>query len=187
MFKFEIEPGLALKPLELGDANALYEMIDKSREHLRTYLHFVDMTKSAADTKAFVEQTVRSNAEQNTFVAVILVDDQVAGLVGYNQINWTNQNAEIGYWLGAPFVRKGVMSKATRVLVDYGFNHFGLNRIELRAAKENLASRGVAEKLNFVYEGTKRQCEWVNDRFVDHVIYGMLKSEWKMNEKVGVE
>src|SRR5690625_2013417 len=99
MFRFEIESGLALKPLELDDADALFGMIDQSREHLRGFLAFVDLTENANDTRASVEETVRTNAEQKTFTVVILVDDEVAGLVGFNQINWTNKSAEIGYWL----------------------------------------------------------------------------------------
>jgi len=181
MFQLEIESGLALKPLELSDADALFRMIDQSREHLREYLAFVDLTESADDTRAFVKETVQANAEQKSFVVVILVGDEVAGLTGFNQINRMNKSAELGYWLGAPFVRKGVMSKAVRAVIDYGFTELGLNRVELRAATRNQASRGVAEKLNFVNEGTVREAEWVNDRFVDHVIYGMLKREWKMS------
>src|SRR5690625_1691181 len=181
MFQLEIESGLALKPLELDDADALFKMIDQSREHLRGFLAFVDLTESVDDTREYVDGTVRKNATGESFVVVIMVDEQIAGLVGFNPISVANKQAEIGYWLGAPFVRKGVMSKAVRAVIDYGFGELGLNRVELRAATRNQASRGVAEKLNFVNEGTVREAEWVNDRFVDHVIYGMLKRDWKMS------
>lgn len=181
MFLYEIEPGLALKPLELCDVEALFTLIDESREHLRPYLAFVDFTKVVEDTQSFVENAVRDNADRKAFTVVILVDDKVAGLVGFNQINWLNKNAEIGYWLGKSFVRRGVMTKAVRVLVDHAFDRLGLNRVEIRAATGNQASRGVAEKLGFVHEGTIREMEWVNDRFLDHEIYGMLKSEWQAN------
>lgn len=181
MFLYEIEPGLALKPLEFRDVEPLFTLINESREHLRSYLAFVDLTKGIEDTKDFVEQTIRDNADRKSFVTVILVDDRTAGLVGFNQINWTNKHAELGYWLGASFVRKGVMTKSVRVLVDHAFERLGLNRVEIRAATGNQASRGVAEKLGFVHEGTIREKEWVNDRFVDHEIYGMLKSEWQAN------
>src|SRR5690625_6856478 len=85
MFQLEIESGLALKPLELSDADALFRMIDQSREHLREYLAFVDLTESADDTRAFVKETVQANAEQKSFVVVILVGDEVAGLTGRSE------------------------------------------------------------------------------------------------------
>lgn len=181
MFVYEMGPGLALKPLELGDVEDLFGLIDQSRGHLRSYLAFVDLTKAIEDTRSFVEKAVRDNADRKAFTVVIMVDDKVAGLVGFNQINWSNKNAEIGYWLGESFVRRGVMTKAVRVLVDHAFERMDLNRVEIRAATGNLASRGVAEKLAFVHEGTIREKEWVNDRFVDHEIYGMLKRDWQMN------
>lgn len=181
MFVYEMGPGLALKPLELSDVDALYALIDQSRSHLRSYLAFVDLTKAVEDTQSFVEKAVRDNVDQKAFTVVIMVDDKVAGLVGFNQINWSNKNAEIGYWLGESFVRRGVMTKAVRVLVDHAFERLDLNRVEIRAATGNQASRGVAEKLGFVHEGTIREKEWVNDRFVDHEIYGMLKRDWQMN------
>jgi len=182
MYRFKIEPGLALKPLESRDADALYQMIDQSRSHLRTYLPFIDLTESVNDTKRFVNTTVRDNAIEQSFVSVIMVDEQVAGLVGMNSINWQSKNAMLGYWLGEPFVRKGVMTKATRAIIDYAFNELDLNRVEIRAATTNKASRGVAEKLNFTQEGILREVEWVNGHFVDLVVYGMLKREWQMKE-----
>lgn len=54
MYRFEIEPGLALKPLELRDAKALYQLIVQSRSHLRTFLSFADSTKKQEDTEKFV-------------------------------------------------------------------------------------------------------------------------------------
>lgn len=181
VYRFEIEPGLALKPLELRDTEQLYQVIIDSREHLRVFLPFVDHTKTSEDTKKFVNNAVRDNAIEKSFVSVIMVDDQVAGLVGMNQINWENKNAELGYWLGSSFTRRGIMTKATRAIIDYAFNELNLNRLEIRAAFSNKASRGVAEKLNFVQEGIIRDAEWINDRFVDHVVYGLLKREWQAN------
>ncbi|MBM7540262.1 GNAT family N-acetyltransferase [Amphibacillus cookii] len=178
MFSYEIEPGIKLKPLEHRDTESLYQLITHSREHLRTFLGFVDDTKKQDDTKAFVESTVISNAKQQSFVAVIVVDEQVAGLVGFNKINWSNKRAEFGYWIGEAFVRKGIMTKAVRAIIDYGFAELDLNRIDIRAAFFNKASRGVAEKLGFVQEGVIREAEWLHDHFVDHVVYGLLKQDW---------
>ncbi|WP_067843162.1 GNAT family N-acetyltransferase [Amphibacillus sediminis] len=179
MFSYQIEPGLTLKPLELQDSEKLYQMINQSRAHLREYLAFVDGTVHPNDTKSFVQSTVHSNAEEQSFVSVILVDEQIAGLVGFNQIDWSNRKAELGYWLGEPFLRKGIMTKAVKAIINYGFNHLALNRIQLRAVFFNKASRGIAEKLAFVEEGVIREAEWVNDHYVDHVLYGLLKRDWQ--------
>jgi ribosomal-protein-serine acetyltransferase len=54
-----------------------------------------------------------------------------------------------------------------------------LNRIELKAAVENLRSRAVAEKLGFTKEGIAREAELVNNKFLDLTLYSMLSSEWR--------
>lgn len=64
-------------------------------------------------------------------------------------------------------------------MVDYAFNELNLNRVEIRCAVENKKSRAIPERLHFVNEGCIRQAEWLYDHYVDHIVYGMLKEEWK--------
>jgi RimJ/RimL family protein N-acetyltransferase len=53
-----------------------------------------------------------------------------------------------------------------------------LNRIEVRIAPENQASRAVCIRLRFRHEGILREAEWLGDRFVDLEVYSLLKSDW---------
>ena len=53
-----------------------------------------------------------------------------------------------------------------------------LNRIEIRAAIGNVKSQAIPEKLGFAKEGCVREAEWLYDHYVDHIIYGMLKSDF---------
>jgi ribosomal-protein-serine acetyltransferase len=52
-----------------------------------------------------------------------------------------------------------------------------LNRIELRFASGNEASRRVAERLGFSPEGLLRQDECLNGVFVDQHVYALLAAE----------
>ncbi|MBW4839711.1 MAG: GNAT family N-acetyltransferase, partial [Paenibacillaceae bacterium] len=80
--------------------------------------------------------------------------------------------------LAQDFEGRGVISRACREVVRYVFEELELNRIEIRVQPENLKSRKIPENIGFVREGTLRQAEWFIDRFVDKVIYGLLKEEW---------
>ena len=84
----------------------------------------------------------------------------------------------IGYWLAETHQGRGLVTTACRALVDHAFSAWTLNRVEVRAAVDNLRSRAVPERLGFTLEGTIRQAEWVNDRYVDHAVYGMLAADW---------
>jgi ribosomal-protein-serine acetyltransferase len=52
-----------------------------------------------------------------------------------------------------------------------------LNRIELRVDTCNHASIAVAERLGFRREGELIQAELIDQVFVDHYIYGLLRQE----------
>lgn len=179
MFSFEIEKNLELRPLQATDTSKIYEMIQYSREHLRTFLIFVDLTTKKSDTEQFVNETMITNAKDESFVATIYKDGKFCGLVGYNTIDQTNKRAEVGYWLGEPYTGLGIMTKATKVIIDYGFNALALNRIDLKAATANHKSRAVAKRLGFSEEGVIREAEWAHDRYLDHVHYGLLKRDWQ--------
>lgn len=178
MYNYVIEEGIELRPLQVFHTEPLYHLIKASKQHLREFLIFVDLTTKEEHTRQFVEETVLSNAKMKTFVSVIYVDNQVAGLVGFNDIDYQNKRAEIGYWLGEPYIGQGIMTKSAEKLIAYGFDALQLNRMDLKAASTNTKSRAVAERLGFKEEGIIRQAEWMHDHYLDHVHYGLLKHEY---------
>ena len=60
----------------------------------------------------------------------------------------------------------------------------GLNRIEIRCATQNVRSRAIPERLGFKEEGLIRDAEWLYDHYVDHIVYGMLESDWVNYKKM---
>jgi ribosomal-protein-serine acetyltransferase len=70
------------------------------------------------------------------------------------------------------------MTACCRVMIDHSFNVWKLNRITIECATENTPSRAIAERLGFKLEGVTRQVEWVHDRYVDHAVYGLLRSDY---------
>ena len=71
------------------------------------------------------------------------------------------------------------MTRSCKALVNFVFDEIGLNRVEIRAAVHNWKSRAIPERLGFTQEGIIRDAEWLYDHYVDHVVYGMLKREWR--------
>ncbi len=67
--------------------------------------------------------------------------------------------------MGSEFQGGGRMTSACRVVVDYVFRELNLNRVEILAAERNVKSRAIPERLGF-------------GRYVDHIVYGMLREEW---------
>ncbi|WP_391209412.1 GNAT family N-acetyltransferase [Psychrobacillus sp. L4] len=178
MFTHQIDGKTNLKMLDLRDAEHLFGLMIQSSETLREWLPFIDYTRTVADTQGFVQSTMKQFSENNGFQAGIWYEDKIAGVIGFHQINWSNKSTSIGYWLGNDYVGLGLMTKSVKAFVDYAINDLKLNRVEIRAAVENKKSRAIPERLNFTEEGRVREAEWLYDHYVDHVVYGMLASDW---------
>ncbi|GAB4071959.1 GNAT family protein [Barrientosiimonas marina] len=178
MFILTVNQDITLKQLDINDAAPLFQLTDESRETLRTWLSWVDQTKTINDSRAFIELASKQFIDRSGLTTGIMYHGQLAGIVGFNLFNWLNNSGTIGYWLGSRYEGKGIMTRAASSLIDYGFKSLALNRIEIRAASENQKSRAIPERLGFVKEGRLRQTEWLYDHYVDHVIYSMLTEEW---------
>lgn len=181
MFIHKINEDISLKLIELNDAERIFELTDKSRNYLSEWLPWLDFTKKVEDSKEFIQNSLKSYAENKSINTVILFKGEIVGVAGFNNINWSNKTAYIGYWLSEEYQGKGIMTKVAKALIDYAFSHLNLNKVEIRAALENEKSRSIPERLGFVNEGSIRQAEWLYDHFVDHIVYGLLADEWNKN------
>ncbi len=178
MFIKDVNEDISLRILSIRDAEALFQITDQSREHLRQWLPWVDETKTVEDSRSFIKNSFQLYADGTGLTTGIFYQEVLVGVAGFNKYDWKNRIGYIGYWLASAYQGHGIMTKTVHTLVDYAFHELELNRIDIRAAKENKRSRSIPERLGFTEEGVIRQGEWLYDHYVDHVIYGMLKREW---------
>lgn len=179
MFEFEVDEEITLRHIQVEDAKELFRLTEDSREQLREWLPWVDATKTEENSLSFIKITLDSYEAKKALNYGVFFNGELAGMVGFNSIDWSNRIAFIGYWLANDFQGNGIMTRAVQGLTNYAFEELGLNRIDIRAATGNMKSRAIPERLGFKEEGMIRQGEWLYDHFVDHVIYGMLKTDWK--------
>lgn len=175
-----VERGLVLKELKPYQAETVFRVVDQNRESLREFLPWLDFNMSARDSENFILNAAKSNLAGTTLILGVFFEDRFVGMVSFNNIQKVNRSAQIGYWLCASARGKGLMTKAVKRLIDFGFRDLHLHRIEVRAAPHNAKSRAIPERLNFSAEGVLREVEWLYDRFHDLAIYGLLRSEWKV-------
>lgn len=87
------------------------------------------------------------------------------------------QMANLGYWIGPDFARKGYMSEAVRGLCAYAFEQMELSRIEAACLPENAASRRLLETCGFKYEGVAQSYLQIAGRWRTHVLYANIRSD----------
>lgn len=135
-------------------------------------------------------QTLEATKEQMTFYAdlernetgiwwaVCSIDNKIFyGAGGLNSLSKEHKKAEIGFWLLKEFWGQGIMTEVMPIICNYGFEKLGLHRIEGLVESDNLNCINAMKKLDFRHEGTMRDCEIKNGRFISLDIYAKLKDE----------
>lgn len=78
---------------------------------------------------------------------------------------------------------QGFGTDVARTLLRHAFDTLNLNRVVLRVFETNLRAMQVYKKIGFVEEGRLRQDHYIEGQYVDVVIMGILRVEWKSIEK----
>ncbi|MCO0600208.1 MULTISPECIES: GNAT family N-acetyltransferase [Peribacillus] len=181
MLIHKIDDEVSLRLFNVGDAEEFFNLIISSKPYLKEWLGWLDYVEKVEDTVETIKSRLQSLVETGGYPksVAIIYKGEIAGTIGFNEINKASKIGSIGYWLGEGFQGKGIMTKAFKAFIDYGFRELGLNRIEVSIAVENKRSRALAERQGFIEEGRLRQAEWLYDHYVDHIIYAKLAEEWE--------
>lgn len=177
-FSLVIDQEIELRLFAEEEAAELMQLIEGNRAHLRQWLPWVDYNTSVEDSRQFILRSKQQYVNNEGFQLGIRYRGQLAGVIGYHSVDWPNRTVEIGYWQGAAFQGRGLMTCACRALVTYAFEKLLLNRVQIRCAPGNTRSCAVPQRLGFTQEGLLRDAEWLYDHFVDLVIYSILAREW---------
>ena len=78
---------------------------------------------------------------------------------------WGEGSAELGYWVGVEYQRRGYATEACRSLIKRAFDDLGIKQIYATFKNENMASRRVLEKLGFEYYTELNNIDYLNRPF----------------------
>ena len=178
MTELVITPELLIRPLGIDDAPMLFARIEANRAILRQWLPWLDQHRLPVDSKAYIGLKKQAETVLTSVTRGIWYQQVLCGVIELHAIQPNHRKTELGYWLDQAHYGKGIMTRSVRSMVDYAFDVLNLNRVEIRCADQNHPSRRIPERLNFTYEGTIRDAEWLYEHFVDNRIYGMLARDW---------
>jgi ribosomal-protein-alanine N-acetyltransferase len=89
------------------------------------------------------------------------------------------QSAQLGYWMDAGHVRRGLMSEAVDATLTFAFERLGLHRLQAAVMPTNHASRAILQKRGFREEGYAERYLRIAGKWEDHVLYGLTLEEWR--------
>lgn len=176
--EIKVNDKISLVLIEDFHAGEIFNLIDSCRPYLKKWLPWIDSSNSIDNTRDFIKICKQLYENNIGLDLCIIFDGSLVGLISLHKIDYINKTTTIGYWLADTFQGHGIMTNACRKLIDYCFTTLDLNRIEIKCATGNHKSQAIPNRLNFKKEGTLRQAEFLNNKFVDQYLYATIKNEW---------
>ena len=99
------------------------------------------------------------------------------GAAGLYYLNKVHRKAEIGCWILPAYWGRGLMGEVIPHIIDYGFKQMALHRIEGLVESENVNCKRAMAKMDFVHEGTMRECEIKNGKWISLDIYSRVNQD----------
>lgn len=101
-------------------------------------------------------------------------------LNGHTDMTESDDECELGYWLGKPFWGRGYVPEAAKEILRHGFEDIGMNTIWCGYYDGNVKSKRVQEKVGFLYHHTCKEVPvpLMNEIRVGHTNY-MTKERWE--------
>lgn len=131
-------------------------------------------------TENFLEAMLKTTENDLCgFVIAYKDTEEYLGQIDFIKIDWKNRRALMGMIIGKEeYHNKGYGTEAMKLLLEYGFNRLGLNKVELEVRAYNKKALRCYEKCGFKVEGVFRQDFFIHGEFTDTIRMGILKTEW---------
>lgn len=173
--------GVVLRPPLMGDYEDWAMIRERSREFLTPWeptWPLDDLTRSAFRRR--LKRYAEDQRSDQSYAFFIFTADRrtlLGGLTLANVRRGVAQAASVGYWIGEPFARRGLMGAAVRAIMPYSFSVLRLHRLEAACIPTNTASIRLLESCRFAREGYARQYLCINGIWQDHLLYARLKDD----------
>jgi len=106
-------------------------------------------------------------------------DGAVVGAISlFNIVRLHVQNGIVGYFVGAPHVRRGYATEALQLVLRFAFRKLKLHRVEASIQPHNAASIALVKRAGFAREGFSRRLVKIAGQWRDHERWAILAEDW---------
>lgn len=174
----EMDADLRLEVLGAEHAAELHAVVAMNRAYLARTLPWASEASSLEDTQEFVALRRRFFKHRRALPLALIFRGAIVGGVGLDVVDPLTRTGELGYWLDERHQGLGLMTRAVSAVLEVAFVRGRMHRIELMTTPQNVKSCALAERLQFTFEGTKREAGLLNGAWVDLRLYSLLREEW---------
>ena len=164
---------VVLRELRMSDAASLYRVARCPEVARYTW----PAPPEIEDFERFIEWTwdARAAGRYVGFGMVPLGGAEVAGLFELRQMQPGFFRGELGFFVDPSVWGTGLFSEAARLMLDFAFRFVGVQRIEARAATDNVRSNAALHRLGARKEGTLRAAFVRDGELMDQHLWAIVR------------
>lgn len=174
---------LLLREIKIADAEAMFQY----RSDPQIYKFQNWKPRTLKEVSEFISSNIAKipNTPNTWYQVGIYVKEtnNLAGDIGLHFIGSDNMQVEIGYTLSLEHQSKGYATEAVIGIINYLFNNLHKHRIIASLDPDNSKSIALLERIGLRKEAHFKKSLWINNEWVDDVVYAILKEEWLDQEK----
>ena len=161
---------LILRPFQDSDAESIYEYAKDPRVGP---IAGWPIHTSVENSREIIRNVL---AVPETYAVCLKTDGKAVGSIGLmigekSNLNLTDNEGEIGYWIGVPFWGQGLIPEAINELIRHAFNDLNLDRLWCGYFEGNDKSKRCQKKCGFEFHHTNKDIHWelMDDVRTEHI------------------
>lgn len=170
---------LIIRQVEISDA----EQIFAYRSDAETNKYQGWIPNDLEQVEDFIENKVSKEVNvSGTWVQMSLLrkeDNKIIGDIGVLFKDEDDMQCEVGCTMNKEYHGQGFATEALHGVITYLFADLNKHRITSSIDPANIASISLVERLGFRKEAHHIESLFINEEWVDDIIYAILKREWK--------
>ncbi|TLG05319.1 GNAT family N-acetyltransferase [Nocardia cyriacigeorgica] len=172
---------VVLRPPRVGDAAAWRRIRLRDRLLIEPFWHTSELDWAARHSDAqWARELVTARAEACTgrrLACVIEINGRLAGQCDLVSVDRRTGSAELSIWIDATLARHGFGGLAASLVLDFGFDRIGLDRIVAPVAPQNVAAVRGAADLGFCREARMVRYFDAGGARRDHELWALTRAD----------
>jgi RimJ/RimL family protein N-acetyltransferase len=127
------------------------------------------------------DRRIKLTTPETTFCLAIELRSQskVIGSVYLHSTDEFRSQTNVRIYVSRKFQRQGLATEALKAVLGFCFNGIALHRVSAWCDSRNIAARRLAEKAGMRREGELIKERFVNEEWINTVLYGFLNEEYR--------
>ncbi|MEU1018045.1 GNAT family protein [Streptomyces sp. NPDC005900] len=179
MFAISLGDEAELRPIEPWQAREFLAHVERAREYAGPWVPFTVTVDDLDSARGHLQRYADKQAADTGRLYGIWLAGTLVGGVLFRIFDTATESCELGVWLEPSAAGRGLVYKASRIVVDWAVEERGMHRVEWLVSSRNERSKAAAARLGFTRDGVLRESfPWQGVRH-DMEVWSVLAPEWR--------